>query len=456
MLVGMAAVRVADPSITKQLRLDAFGFYNQLSPRVANDPSPVVIIDIDEKSLREIGQWPWPRTVLADLIVAARDNGMAVVGIDALLPEPDQTSLSLLADRIQHADEATRQALAAIPPNEVEMADAMRSMRTVVAQIGIWDAEPEPLSREAVQSSVQVYMMSRGSQGALVDTNGRKMRTFEFAQQFLSEAPVLVPNVPALESAAAGRGHISVGYERDGVVRRVPLIQRIQGVVKPALALEILRVAFGGKSIQVQVNAGGIEGVGLPVPGKGTFFIPTDGRGRMWVNFAVPDRPNTPDNSGRLYVSAADILNSKVPKERLEGRLALVGTSAVGLYDIKRTPLSDSVPGVEVHANLIEAILQGAFLKRPIENSIYELGALLVVGLIFVFAIPRLSPFDGLGVAAIFVGICCAFSWVQFAYAGVLFDAVYLSIAAVFLYWVLAFGTLVRIYRENKQLKAAM
>ena len=449
------ALRVADPDVVEVMRVKTFDLYNRISPRVADEQSPVVIVDIDEKSLAEMGQWPWPRTQLADLIAATRDYGMAVIGFDAVFAEPDRTSPSSLVKTIRGADDTVLDALKNLPSNDDIMAQVMQTMRTVVGQAGARTPPVDDPPDIALKSSVKAFLNDRTVQAFQPLVEGRPASPEEFAKSFFLTFPTLVHNVPELEQHAFGRAMFSVDEEIDGVVRRVPLLKIVQGEVKPTLSLEMLRVAFGGNSILVRVNPGGVSDVVLQIPGTPGYAIPTDGKGRFWVYFAPEDVFNTPENVGRLYVSASDIINRRVPVERLQGRLALVGTSAVGLLDIRATPISPRLPGVEVHANLIENILQRSFLKHPVQMSSYEIMLTIFAGLVLLVAVPRLGPFVSL---AFVVGggiAVTGFSWYQFKEELTFLDPAYPGAVTVLLYSVLAFSNYARDAAEKRQVRGA-
>src|SRR5205814_2765130 len=170
------------------------------------------------------------------------------------------------------------------------------------------------------------------------------------AERFLFEFPGLLRNVPVIEKVAAGRGLFSIKTERDGLIRRVPLIMRAQGNIMPSLSLEILRVITGTPTLLVRTDKAGVKAIRL----KG-LEIPTDENGQLWIHYARRD-PS-------IYVSAADVLDASVSRDKIAGKLILIGTSAGGLNDIKTTPVSSTMPGVEIHAQVLESILSGAVIS---------------------------------------------------------------------------------------------
>ncbi|MDX1739094.1 MAG: adenylate/guanylate cyclase domain-containing protein, partial [Alphaproteobacteria bacterium] len=228
----------------------------------------------------------------------------------------------------------------------------------------------------------------------------------------------------------------------------------IQGIPKPALGVEMLNVALGGNSIVVSVNDGGVQDVRLQTP-QGNYIIPTDPQGRVWVYFAEEDLFNQPDNSGRLYISASDVMNGRVGPEKLAGRLFLIGTSAVGLLDIRNTPISSRLPGVEVHANMIETIWDKKYLAYPVEMQGYEMAVLIISGLLMILLIPRVGPLWTLvGLFGVIGGLAGA-SWYLFTKELLLLDVTYPGVSVFAIYALLTFANYARDSAEKKQVRTA-
>ncbi|MBP5856701.1 adenylate/guanylate cyclase domain-containing protein [Marivibrio halodurans] len=447
MIGGGLFLRYLDPWFVEFVRVKAFDAYNRMEPR---EPDPaarvvpgakVVIVDIDEKSLARIGQWPWPRTVVADLIAALRDYGVGVIGFDVVFAEPDRTSPGRIAETLRGAGPEVTGQLKALPSNEEVMAETMRTMRVVMGQASSNSAAVTAPTETAKYTSVRAHL---GTLGA-TDTDPR---------QYLFRKPTLVHNLEVLEGSASGLGFFSVEEEVDGVVRRVPLVMEIAGVVKPTLSVEMLRVGFSGNSIVTVVDPGGMHEIRLQTPG-GNFPIPVDGRGRLWVYYAEPDNFNTPNNSGRLYISAADILDGTVPKERLQGTLALVGTSAVGLLDIRATPIEPRLPGVEVHANILENILEQNFVRYPFTMVLWEMIAIFVAGVALIVFVPRVGPVVTLAGLLVAGGGIAATSWYLFIEEKIFLDVSYPAGMVFAVYAVLAFSNYARDAAEKRQVRGA-
>ena len=347
-LIGGLLGRIIDPPAVETLRVKTFDLYQRLSPRPIGD-YPVGIIDIDEKSLAQIGQWPWPRTTIAKLIEQAHKMGAAVVGFDVIFAERDRMSPALVAKSLSGLDEITKRSLESLPSNEAYMAKILKQTRVVLGQVGVPGELPDGKSSSKVRTPVM----------SIVDQRSPEAReggpsSADWQKKWLLRYQSLMGNVEELEKAASGHGLFSVGEEHDGVVRRVPLVYSIGKKVYPALSLEMLRIAFGARTIATKLNEAGM--VSVVLQGRNKFEVPTDNNGQIWVHFSKPDIIESQNNEGRLYISASDIINGTVDPKKVKGKLLIVGTSAAGLKDIRNTPIYGRLPGVEVHANILENI----------------------------------------------------------------------------------------------------
>lgn len=442
-LIGGISLRIVDPDPVEVVRLRTFDFYNVLSPREPPAQSPVIIVDLDEKSLAEVGQWPWPRTDIARLLTALRDYGIAVIGFDMVFPELDRTNPSNLAESRDDLSEEVRNALSNVKTNEEVMAEAMSTVRVVLGQSGTRSTQV------LAESDIAEWSSFKGAVGT-ADVGDPQ----DFLQKYIEHFPTLVYNRPEIEGYASGLGVFSIGEEVDGVVRRVPLVMSLQGLVKPALSTEMIRVGLGGNSIFASVDLRGIHEVKLQTA-QGNFPIPTDGKGRIWVYFASPDKFNMPNNDGRMYISAVDLMEKRVPPDRVSGRLAIVGTSSVGLLDIRATPIEPRLPGVEVHANVIENILTQTFVRYPEIMQVVEFTAMAIVGLLLIFFIPRVGPVVTLVGLVVGVGGFVGTSWYLYTSERLLLDFTYPSFLVFSVYAVLTFANYARDAAEKQQIRGA-
>ncbi|MCJ9701022.1 MULTISPECIES: CHASE2 domain-containing protein [unclassified Bradyrhizobium] len=419
LLVVFAGARLWDPLPIQELRLRTFDMFQLIDPR-HKTARPVVIVDIDDKSLARLGQWPWPRTRIADLIQNLTNNGAAAIGFDVVFSEADRLNPDQVASQMRYLDDATRAKLRELPSNDQILADAIKRSRVVLGETGL----PEVLS-ELDKSLPFTGVATLGEEGA---------------ERFLFEFPGLLRNVPIIEKTAAGRGLFSIRTERDGLIRRVPMIMRAQGNIMPSLSLEILRVVTGTPTLLVRTDKAGVRSIRL----KGV-EIPTDKNGQLWVHYARRD-PS-------IYVSAVDVLDNSLPPSKFAGKLVLVGTSAGGLNDIKTTPVSRAMPGVEIHAQVLESILSSAVISQPNYALGVELLAALVIGLLVIILTPNLGPVRLVLAGAAFAAILVGVSWFFYAQYRYLIDFTYPLLSTTAVYLTLIFASFVREQRQRKEIR---
>jgi len=423
LLFALIPLRVIDPPPLQEVRLRSFDLFQVLRPREQQALSPVVIVDIDEASLKEIGQWPWPRTVVADLVSKLKDRGAVAIGFDIIFAEPDRMSPAVAVESFRGLDDETRSKLASLPSNDEVLADAMKRARVIVGQSGSPLSQPRSDAEKALQTGFAI--IGPDPTPLLVTFKG------------------LLRNVPLIEQAAAGRGVLSIDPDRDGIIRRVPVILTAQDVLVPSLAMEMLRVVTGSGAIQVRADEAGVQSVGV----RG-LAVPTDNRGRVWVHFNKIDRE-------RSYVSAKDLLQGRLPPDRVRGRLVLVGTSAIGLFDIKTTPVDAAMPGVEVHAQILESVLTKAQLA-PVPDAIgVEIVIAVLLGLAIIIAAPALSPTVVVVLGAAMVAGLVGLSWYLFAMHSLLLDFTYPLMSSWLIYLVLTFVNYFREQRQRQQIRSA-
>jgi adenylate cyclase len=420
LLLGLAVLRVADPAPVQELRVRVFDTFQRFEPRVKT-ARPVTIIDIDEKSLAKFGQWPWPRTRIADMVINLSRLGSAAIALDVLFPEPDRLNPEAVADTMRYLDDATRSRLRTLPSNDQIMADAIRRSRVVLGETGIAE-----VNRDLDKSFPVTGVAMLGDD----------------PQHFLFDFPGLLRNVKPLEEAAAGRGLLTINPERDGIVRRVPMMLLAQGAMMPSLSFEILRVVTGTPTIIVKSEAAGIKSVGV----RG-FEVPTDRNAQLWVHFAHHD-PS-------IYVSASDVLDGSIPVDKVDHKLILIGTSAVGLNDIKTTPVSSAMPGVEIHAQVLESTLTKSLLSRPNEILVVELLAAIVLGILVIIFAPMFGPVVLVAIGALFASLLIGTSWYYYTQQRLLIDFTYPLLSTTAIYLTLIFSSFVREQRQRKQVRGA-
>jgi adenylate cyclase len=421
LLFALVPLRLANPRPLEELRLRTFDFFQILWPRQQNS-RPVAIVDIDEASLKSIGQWPWPRTVLADLVTHITQAGAAAIGFDVIFAEPDRMSPAVAEQSFRGIDADTRAKLDSLPSNDAVLADAIRNSRVVVGEAGTATSTPTPPGEVTLQTGFAI----RGPDPA----------------PYLVTFPGILRNVPQIEEAAAGRGLISINPEHDGIIRRVPVIMEVQGALVPSLSMEMLRVVTHSSAILVRVNNAGVASVAVP-----GLEVPTDRNGQLWVHFNKHDPAR--------YVSAKDVLQGTVAPDRLRGRLVIIGTSAIGLLDVKTTPVEAAMPGVEVHAEILESVLTKSLLVSPNYAIGAELTVAVLFGLAIIVAAPMLSATVVVLLGAFLIAGLIGLSLYLFVEHGLLIDFTYPLISSWLIYLVLTFVNYFREQKQRQQIRSA-
>jgi adenylate cyclase len=421
LLFALVPLRILDPLPLEEIRLRTFDLYQNLRPRETVS-RPVVIIDIDEASLKEIGQWPWPRTIVADLVTQLTQLGVAAIAFDVIFAEPDRMSPSIAATSFRDLDDETRNKLRNLPSNDEVLAEAIRRSRVVVGQVGSATWVPRSETEAALQTGFAV----RGPDPT----------------PFLVTFAGLLRNVPAIEQAAAGRGVFSIQPERDGIVRRVPIIMRAQGSLVPSLSIELLRVVTHSGAILIDTDQAGVQSVAIP-----GLQVPTDQNGRFWVHFNRHDPAR--------YISAKDVLQGRVPRDRVEGKLVLFGTSAVGLLDVKTTPVSAAMPGVEIHAQVLESALTKSSLSYPNYAIGVELLVAALVGLAIIIVAPMLRASIMIALGAIIIAALLGASWYLYSQYNLLIDFTYPLMSSLLVYLTLIFVNYFKEQKQRQQIRAA-
>lgn len=353
------AVLLADPLPIQTLRNALFDQYQRWQPRPYVDV-PVRIIDLDDESLARLGQWPWPRTRIAELVNRLRQAGTAAIGFDVVFAEPDRTSPAAMS-RLWGLQGEVARAVGRLPDHDTVLAESLKAGGVVLGFALERSAAGQAKAAESAPAPYRFIQSGAASIGWL----------HAFGDDIAS--------LPALTAAAAGRGAIAFVPDSDGVVRRVPLLFSLRGEPVPSLAAETLRV--GQSARNYILKSAPAAGTGLQEVRIGDVTVPTTPQGEVWVHYsaAVPQR----------YIPAWKVLVGEVPPGQLDGSLVLVGTSAQGLQDLRFSPLGRIMPGVEAHAQALEQILTGGGLARPSWASAVEAMVLVagcaVVGLLAIY-----------------------------------------------------------------------
>ena len=420
LLVVLLLIRVWDPRPLEELRLRSFDFFQTTSPR-NSAVRPVVIVDIDESSLSAFGQWPWPRTILADLLTRLYEWQAAAIAFDVIFPEPDRSSLNEAVKHFRDLDDDTRGRLLHLPSNDEVFAQAIGRGNVVLGQAGINAFHPRSLEKPPETAFATVG---------------------PDPSPYLIAFPYILRNLPKLEQAAVGHGLISIRTERDGMVRRVPIVMQAEDKIVPALTLDLLRVATGSSTIMIRTDESGIQSVAVP-----GLELPTDRNGRIWVYFGPHDKAK--------FVSAKDVVEGNVAPEIFAGKLVLVGTSAIGLLDVKTTPVLSAMPGVEVHAQLLEAALTNSLLVAPSYAIVVEMIGALIGGGVLALLAPAASVLMLFASAALAAAAFVAASWILFSRYQMLFDATFPLIATLSVYMSMVLMGYFREQLDRRRIRSA-
>ena len=445
-LAGMLALRAWDPVLLQELRWLAFDTYQRLAPRPYDPAMPVKIVDLDDESLARIGQWPWPRTEVADLLDRLAAAGAAAIAFDMVFAEPDRSSpeqaLKLWPATLEVL--ALRDSVAVLPSHDSILAKAIEQAPVVTGfvltndQIAA-DGSPRPGPADADASLVAPVLADASVPGApnAAPTARAPAAKATFATAgddpalFVRNFTSAVANLPELEAAAQGDGALNSMPDIDQVIRRVPLVLALHDHLYPSLAAEALRVAQGaGTNVIKSSGASGVlsfgEHTGVSAVRIGEFEIPTDPEGRLWLHFRKHDPAP--------YIPAWTVLEDDFDPNTVAGQIVFVGTSAAGLHDIRATPIDVSIPGVEIHAQAIEQILSGDFLKRPDFADGMELAYMLALGLIVIVLLRTMGALVSFAVGGLATLLVFTGSWLSFDAYGWLFDPVQPSLMVLLVF----------------------
>ncbi|MBI3528982.1 MAG: CHASE2 domain-containing protein [Betaproteobacteria bacterium] len=406
------------PAIS-ELRMALFDGYQKVAPR-KRASAPAVIVAIDEKSLQELGQWPWPRTTMAELIEAIAENEPAAIGVDVLMPELDRMSPASIAGLVEKLDAKLARRLAQLPSNDSVLANTLR--RHPVA-LGIAGVE------------------QKGSASAGNRTAPFRIRGTDPTPHLRHFAGTL-RSLEQLDAAAPGHGLLSVDPS-GGVVRRVPLVVSVDGVLTPALSMEVLRIATQTPAFVVVGEPDRAKGIGI-----GDVFIPTNSDGTVWVHFGPHDEDR--------FVSATDVLHGRVDAEQMRGKIALIGATGLGLLDYQTTPIGQRLPGIEVHAQILEGVFEDSLLLRPEFLMHLERAVLLASGLILILAVPAVGSRTAASIYAVLIAGLLAAGFALYYWQQLLVDVAWPAAACTLLFGVMLTGTLTEADRQRRALRQAL
>jgi adenylate cyclase len=349
----------------------------------------VIIIDIDEKSLAEIGQWPWERNVLSTIVDNLFDYyQINVLGFDILFAEKDEDPTDVILTQLAKSPISSSDDFQRIIKNNQNLMNRDKSLAKSLA------------NRNTVMGVIFTHQKKALSKGKLPPSIPQFTKDIIQSFAFLKAAG-FTANIKSLQDNAATGGFFDNPLiDEDGVFRRVPLLQSFDDKLYPSLALEITRSALQNNTLKLGYGSSDDieDNKSLEWVYIGDIAIPVDEHSAVMVPYAGPQR--TFD-----YISATDILNKRIPRNLLQNKIAIFGTSAAGLLDLRTTPLESAYPGVEVHANIIQGILDQSIKHEPEYMIGFEILILFLLGSILTIALPMLSPSWSTITAVLSIGI---------------------------------------------------
>jgi len=405
-LTAALAVLVAEPEPKVALRNLAFDSYQRWQPRAHSDAG-VRVVDIDDDSLARVGQWPWPRSTHAAIVERLAAYGAAVIVFDVLFAEADRSSPAVALESWSGTP-AIDAVLRELPDHDELFARAIRAA-PVVLGFSLTESEsasPPPAAKAGFASS--------GDDPRL----------------FIPSYRGSVPTLSVLAKAASGIGALNFTGETGGVVRRVPVLLRLEGKLYPALAIEAVRLARGAKSYLVSASGARSaarfgDKTGIVSVNVGDIVVPTDASGHLWLHYTRP--------SPERYFSAWRLLAGELAPETFENTVVFVGTSAAGLKDLRFSPFG-TVAGVEIHAQVAEQVLQGGYLSRPAWATAAEALFLIAIWALLLLLLDRLGAFWSALLTAATLAGAAYLSWYAFDAHRLLLDPMFPGLTAFALF----------------------
>ena len=421
----LLALRIVDPTPINTLRGAGFDTLQRIWPRQSSETQPVRVVDIDEASLKKLGQWPWPRSQIAKLVDELQQLGAAAIVFDIIFPEPDRMSPdNVLNDTAVKAQLGANIPNSNLPNYDIALAEAIKGHNVILA-----------------------FANEPGAPGNLPPHKAGFAQTGASAIYAPPHLGQVTRNLEILDQAAAGIGSFNIDLATDqGIARQIPLLWTDGKTYYPSLVLESLRVAQGADTFVVNGSADTEDT--LNSIRVGDIEIPVSESGQFPVYFN--------HNDPSLYLSASLLLggnNHETLRPQIAGHIVLIGTSAIGLVDNKTSPLGESIPGVSIHAQALQQIMAGAFLKRPIWAAATELVFICLSGIMVALGMGIFRPLSLVVAQTALLFAMAATVAIAFKNYGLLLDLTFpfLAVTTIFLSTI-AFRLLVT-DREGRKLR---
>lgn len=311
----------------------------------------ILIVDIDEKSIKELGQWPWERTKVATILQNLTDAGAGVIGLDIIFSEADKTSPRKIAKEWNLN-------ASSLPDYDEVLAKTISQTPTILGYVFDFNAQND---NEAPQ--IPAIFIEKSKQ----------------SREYLPEAKGVLVNLELIQHAAYSSGYMNNIPDDSGIIRSVPMLIKYDMEVYPALALEMYRIAMGAKKVTITYSEEGVEDITVA-----SEHVSSDRFARMYLNFRGPSKTYR-------YVSAVDIFNNSVNPSLIKDKYIFMGTSAYGLMDLRATPMDNVIAGVEIHANMLDNLIHNDMLHMPRWVEVVDLLSIFLTAFIVVFIFSRFS-----------------------------------------------------------------
>ncbi len=373
----------------------------------------VIIAVVDEKSLTELGRWPWPRTTIAKLMDKLKASGAKTIGFDVIFSEKETANAdAALAKSIARADNVTLGYFFHLSKRDV----AHLSEKEIAA-----DADNIKNSRYPILNSAE-----------------KNPDDYALIKAYAPES-----NLKILAAAAVNSGYFNMIPDTDGSMRWSPLVIKYGNDYYSSLSLSILQQYLDWPLLSLNLAGYGAESVKI-----GDTTIPTDESGRLLVNYLGPAKTFP-------HYSVSDILKGRIPAEKIRNKIVLVGATAIGIYDLRVTPFGATYPGVEIHATVIDNILHRNFLTHSSFTRFIDLCSIILFGLLMGLIIPRLRAVTGIFFALLILGIFVAVNMFIFSKFNVWLNLIYPAITMAVIYLAITVYHYIKEEREKKKIRGA-
>ena len=355
-LILLVSLKINNPSFVKSISYLSFDLYQKIFTLNKND-SDVIIIDIDEKSLGKFGQFPWSRSVFASILEKVNKDQPKAVGFDIFFTEKDKQSPDEIIKSYNLIPTDVTE-LQKLKGHDEIFGEQLKKTKSVTAVLG----SPVP-SHSNYDRKAKARFLSKGGD----------------PKEFTYSYTYSIGSLEQLENNVKGLGSISFLDQTDGIIRSLPLIVKFNNEIYPTMGLEMVRVGNNQKNIYIEMSDIGVNRISAR-----PYKISSDPNGIIWIRYKNPIKSQ--------YISASSVFEGKFPDNFFKDKYVLIGASAQGLFDLVKIPLGLTIPGVEVHANVIENIIDQSFLIRNPNTYIFELLFVFIISVVTFLISQKIKP----------------------------------------------------------------